>query len=49
MSYELLQQVWFGLIAVLWIGYFVLEVSAARTLDRADQHWQWQVGLRQGF
>ena len=25
MSYELLQQVWFGLIAVLWIGYFVLE------------------------
>jgi cytochrome d ubiquinol oxidase subunit II len=25
MSYELLQQIWFVLIAVLWIGYFVLE------------------------
>lgn len=25
MSYELLQQIWFALIAVLWIGYFVLE------------------------
>lgn len=25
MSYELLQQIWFGLIAVLWVGYFVLE------------------------
>lgn len=25
MSYELLQQIWFILIAVLWIGYFVLE------------------------
>lgn len=25
MSYETLQVVWFGLIAVLWIGYFVLE------------------------
>ena len=25
MSYELLQQIWFVLIAVLWIGYFILE------------------------
>jgi outer membrane protein assembly factor BamA len=30
-------------------GFFILEVSAARALDRADRQWQWQIGIRQGF
>jgi hypothetical protein len=30
-------------------GIAVLEVSAARPLDRLNLGWQWQVGLRQGF
>jgi outer membrane protein assembly factor BamA len=30
-------------------GLLILEVSAARPLDRPDRSWRWQVGIRQGF
>ena len=30
-------------------GFVVLELSAARPLDRANHGWQWQLGIRQGF
>jgi Tol biopolymer transport system component len=31
------------------LGWFVVEISAARALDRLDHKWQWQVGFRPSF
>jgi len=30
-------------------GWFVAEIALSRAFDRADRHWQWQFGIRQGF
>jgi outer membrane protein assembly factor BamA len=30
-------------------GLLIIEVAAAKPLDRIDRSWQWQVGIRQGF
>jgi len=30
-------------------GLAIVEIAAARPLDRIGRHWQWQIGLRQGF
>jgi hypothetical protein len=31
------------------LGFIVLELSAARPLDRPQHGWQWQLGIKQGF
>src|SRR6185436_3639964 len=30
-------------------GLLIVELALAHPLDRPDRHWQWQLGLRQGF
>jgi len=31
------------------LGFFTLELSAARAIDRAGRPWKWQLGMVQGF
>ena len=38
-----------GAVRVNAFGLAIVELSVARPLDRIDRHWQWQIGLRQGF
>jgi Tol biopolymer transport system component len=38
-----------GAVRVNAFGLFVVELSAARPLDRVEKGWQWQLGIREGF
>ncbi len=38
-----------GAVRVNAFGLLIVEVSASHPIDRLDQRWQWQVGVRQGF
>ena len=38
-----------GAVRTNLFGLLMIEVAAARSLDRLDAGWFWQVGLRQGF
>ncbi|HUF46378.1 MAG TPA: hypothetical protein VMM93_01120 [Vicinamibacterales bacterium] len=38
-----------GLARVNAFGLLIVEIAAARPLDRPTRSWQWQVGIRQGF
>jgi hypothetical protein len=38
-----------GLARVNVLGFLIVEISAARPLDRITHSLQWQIGLRQGF
>ena len=38
-----------GFARVNVFGLMIVEVAAARPLDRPGLGWQWQVGIRKGF
>jgi hypothetical protein len=38
-----------GAVRVNAFGFIILELAASHPLDRVDQRWQWQLGVRQGF